>query len=248
MQSVELFTFPIYSMGSEFSEKNLIRRANQTVNELKVKIPCLNQKFFLITFDFKLSNGALGLVLNAVDVQGSLYMNNLAPTLTEFQRRFIQEMKEISMRSNSLVLKEIAGQVFEGSPRTTSTAEDAGLANLRKHQGKLDQFEYDEQRQLDIVPYAMRDKLDERVREIKCVIRKKLRFHAVIDQVRDSFEIKPFQAKQSFNLNLEHFLKDDKFHEHIGPYMRQASIIKLKVKANLDPSTNVVKNYFLVSY
>jgi hypothetical protein len=147
-----------------------------------------------------------------------------------------------------LVLQELAEDVFEHSVQVVSSPEQELRAYIKKNSGKSDLYELDGQRRLVFNPESKPNKSNDPPRRIQCVIKQKLRFHAVITQVRDSVEPMRIKSNKTFKLNVEDFMRDDAFHIHIGPYMRFASTIEFDVKPIRNAATNEIHEYLLVGY
>lgn len=248
MQSIILVTCPILPVDSEFSIEKMLLRSNQAMKELRAKVPCLTQRYFQLVYDFKISKEWLAIVVKAIDVQINIELGDSKPTLTEFKRNVRSEIASLQTRLNFIVLQELTEDVFEASVKRTLTPEDELRAYLKKKSGKEDLYEFDGQRQLVFNPESKENKSNDPPRKIQCVIRDKLRFHAVITQVRDPSELTPIKPNKAFKLNVEDFMINDAFHIHIGPYMRFASIIQLEVKPIRNAATNDIKEYLLVDY
>jgi hypothetical protein len=248
MQSIVLVTIPILLVGTEFAIEKMREREKRAMKELITKLPCLKQHYFQIAYDFKISEEWLAIVVKAIDVQINLHLADAKPTLTEFKRNVLHEIENLPGKLNFLVLQELAEDVFEHSLQVTPSPDQELRAYLKKNSGKSDIYELDGQRRLVFNPESKPNKANDPPRRIQCVIKQKLRFHALITQVRDSVEPTRVKSNKTFKLNVEDFMQDDAFHIYIGPYMRFASTIEIDVKPIRSAATNEIQEYLLVGY
>lgn len=248
MITVELFRYQILPTNSEFSLEKLNQRADNILKELRLKIPSLNHPDFYITYDFKVLSDGLQIVVKAHDLQLKLGLSGNATTLSEFERMVIRDIKNIPDQLSRIVLRELAYETFENTSSQFNDRQNRLRKIVKSKKGKREQYEYHEQMQLVLHPDSIPNIPDSRVRKIKCMVREKLRFHAVIDQVIDPISAEPIKQKKKFKLNLKNFMDSDDFHNHIGPYMRKVERIELKVQAYIDCVTGEVEEYLLLKY
>lgn len=248
MNTIELFRYPLLPLDAEFSLEKIKQRGDNILKELFFKIPSLNQIHFYITYDFKVLSDGIWIVIKANDFQLTLDISKDFVSLSEFERMVIRDIKNIPVLLNMTALKELADETFEN--KTTQVSNAPGPLNkiLKSKKGKKEKYEYRGQLQLVLHPDSIPNKLDSRVRVIKCMVREKLRFHAVIDQVSDSTVLTPIKPSKKFKLNLKNFMDNDEFHNHIGPYMRKVESIELKAQAFVDGVIGEVDEYLLLEY
>lgn len=248
MNTKELFRYPILPIDAEFSLVKLNQRGDNILKELLLKIPSLNHPDFYITYDFKVLSDGLWIVVKANDLQLTLDITSNVRTLSEFERTVIRDIKNIPVLLNMTALKELADETFD-SVSTQDQIKPIPLKKiLKSKKGKREQYDYHGQMQLVIHPDSIPNKLDSRVRTIKCMVREKLRYHAVIDQVSDSIVLGIIKPNKKFKLNLKNFMDSDGFHNFIGPGMRKVESIELTVQAFLDGVTGEVVEYLLLGY
>lgn len=248
MITVELFRYPLLPVNAEFSLEKLNQRADNILNELRLKIPSLNHPDFYITYDFKVLSDGLWIVVKAHDFQLTLDISSNAMTLGEFERMVIRDINDIPVLLNMTALKELADETFENVSTQDPNKPNPLKKILKSKKGKKEQYEYHGQLQLVLHPDSIPNIPDSRVRKIKCIVREKLRFHAVIDQVTDPTAAEPIKQNKKFKLNLKNFMDSDDFHNIIGPYMRKVESIELTVQAFLDGITGEVDEYLLIGY
>jgi hypothetical protein len=248
MNTMELFRYPLLPLGAEFSLERLKQRGDNILKELILKIPSLNQTHFYITYDFKVLSDGMWIVVKANDFQLALDISKDFPTLSEFERMVIRDIKNIPFLLNMTALRELADETFENKTTQVSIVRDPLKKVLKVKRGKKEKYEYRGQLQLVIHPNSIAKIPDSRVRTIKCMVREKLRFHAVIDQVSDITVVGAIKPNKKFKLNLNNFMDNDSFHNFIGPYMRKVESIDLTVQAFLDGATGEVDEYLLLEY
>lgn len=248
MQMINLFTYPLLAVGSEFIIYDLNTRAEDAVFELKQLIPELDGGDFEILYKYVMGDKYLSLAVSAsISNQLRLELDASNQSLLKYRLEIIAKVKELPILLNNIVLTELADELFEGKKVAGKQFEfDAIKRLIKKKQGESVLIGFDGGDQILLFPTSLEYKLDPTVRKIRCKVDSLRKFYANINCVKDERAKKPTPGSRCFKLNLKNCMGDSSAHEQLSKVIFQSCTLTIDVQAILDGATGAVREYLLI--
>lgn len=248
MNGVELFKYPLYPIGSQFDNLELAERVQETLTEIKLLLPELEQTQ---NFEFKTTyltgEYFLYLVLMVYESrQGCLTFDSAMEGLLEFRRSVIDKIHLLPILLNSLVLDAVAASLSIDNPSDQNNSKLKKL--IKRKQGSTQCINVDDQDQLILFPGILTYKVDPIPRVIECNIYSIGRYEVIINGVKDSVATTEVKFSKKLRLDIRKASMNHALYDVLSQKLCESARVSLKVSAVLDVLSNVVREYQLIDY
>ena len=246
MNGVELFKYPLYPIDSKFNEIELAERVLETLTEIKLLLPELEQTQNVeFKTAYEVGENFFYLVLTVYESrQGSFAFDCTRIDVLEFRKNIIEKIHSLPILLNSLVLDAVAASLSIDNPTDQKNPKLKKL--IQRKQGSTNCINVDGCDQFILFPGILTHKIDPIPRVIECNIIFIGRYEVIINGVKDSAGNAEVKFSKKLRLDIRKASKDHALYEALSKKLGANNRLTLKVTAVLDALSNVVREYQLI--